>query len=187
MMGERSIVLGICGLVSACGFALPTLGATFEETPTYQAPQDSRRKAVTPAGPVLLQRKPAAPFNASGSMTFLSGFESGRPAIVSLQLRGFSPGRYQLGIVTTSAPTFISLATFSITDPTAGPDRDTSQNTKATANAHQSEQLVVNSVVTLAKVTNTNEIAEFVLADQWGNSLMVGDFRSSPQPQTVSH
>src|SRR5262245_38087261 len=59
------------------------------------------------------------------SATFLTGFGSTNgPAMLSLNLRGFSPGHYLVGIVRASDQTFVPLAKVVIMDPTAEPDRD---------------------------------------------------------------
>jgi hypothetical protein len=112
---------------------------------------------------------------------FVSGFAANAPAMLSLELRGFTPGHYQLGIVRESDQVFASLAQFSINDPTAGPDRDTTQNTKTTTNGRQSEQLVSHNVIPLARLANPSDIAKLVVADMWGNYLLVGNLHL-PKP-----
>ena len=170
-----------CSLTLVFKMALHAVGAMAQPQADGKV-HPSRIEAPLPAGPILLLRTPVAPFTASGSATFLSGFGSTNPAILSLDLRGFMPGHYQVGIVRESDPEFIPLAKFSIVDPTAGPDRDTALNTKTTTNGRQSEQLVSHNVMLLARLADPRDVAKLVVADNLGNYLLAGDFRA-PKPK----
>ncbi len=163
------------GTLLAFELVLQAVGAAGQQEPSQYKP--SVIDSLTPQGPILLSRTPVAPFGASGSAYFLSGLGSGNPPMLSLELRGFGPGHYQLGIVRESDQEFVPLAKFSITDPTAGPDRDTSQNTKTTTSGHQSQQLVSRNVLPLARLTDPRDFAKLVVADPAGNFLLVADLR----------
>jgi len=160
--------------VLVLGLGLRSLAAQSPEPSSIH----SKPAPFTPKGPVLLARTPVAPFGAEGSAIFLSGFGStNRPAMLSLNLRGFSPGHYLVGIVRASDRTFEPLAKFAIIDPTAGPDRDATLNTKTTSNAQQTELLVSQHVVSLAMLDDPTDVAKWVVADALGNYLLVADMK----------
>ena len=141
-------------------------------------PIQSRFDSFTPKGPVLLARTPIAPFSAEGSAIFLSGFASTNgPAMLALNLRGFSPGHYLFGIVRATDRTFVPLAKFAIIDPTAGPDLDATLNTKTTRNAQQVESLVSQHVLPLAMLDDPGDVAKFVVADALGNYLLFANMK----------
>jgi len=164
------------GQLLALEFTLCGVQVTAQPEPAVPNPNDSSSDLATPAGPILLARTPVAPLTALGSATFLSGFGSTNAARLSLELRGFAPGHYQLGIVRRSDQTFVPLAKFSIADPTAGPDRDTAQNTKTTTNGRQSQELVSQNVILLPRLADPRDVAKLAVADDRGNYLLVGDF-----------
>lgn len=74
------------------------------------------------------------------------------------------------------------MAKFSLADPTAGPDRDTSQNTRTTTNGRQSQELVSHHVMPLTRLANPQDVFKLVVADNWGNYLLIGNL-GPPKPQ----
>ena len=164
--------------VLALGFGLPVQAAQ-----SAPAALPSPGGVFAPKGPILMARTPVAPFNAEGSAIFLASFGSTNgPAILSLDLRGFSPGRYLLGIVRASDETFVPLAKLLIIDPTAGPDRDATLNSKTVSNGQQAESLVSQHIVPLPTIADPIDIAKLVLADAYGNYLLIASFKPPREP-----
>ena len=74
-----------------------------------------------------------------------------------------------------------------IIDPTAGPDRDTSQNAKTTSNGNQVESLVSQNQVPLSTLDEPGDVSKLVVADPWGNYLLVGEFSPPGKPGPVNN
>lgn len=174
-------VTGFMAFIGAVGVLtlMPQPGRARQTEPPEPPPYNSRLAPFRPGGPILFTRTPVASYSASGSATFLCGFGSTNAPLLSLQLRGFTPGLYQIGVEHSSDGAFVALADFRISDPTAGPDRETTQNTRTTSNGRQVNRLVSQNVVALRRIADPNDVSKLVVADQWGNYLLIADFHPS--------
>ena len=113
----------------------------------------------------------AAPAGASGS----ARFEKDNAGVaVAATIQQLGPGTYRLTAVRKSDRSAVLLGTFVVADPTAGPDRNTSDNKNQRSSAHQSEGLATRFRVPLPARLAPADIAEIDVSGRGGVLLLFG-------------
>jgi hypothetical protein len=120
---------------------------------------------------IPLRPNERAPAGASGVARFET--ENGA-ATLAVTLQGLSPGSYRLSAVRKSDQAAVALGTIEVTDPTATPDTDTSQNRKERNNTHQATRLQVQAKVSLPPELPPANIAEIRVTSPDGAVLLSG-------------
>jgi len=95
-------------------------------------------------------------------------------ATLAITLQGLGPGSYRLSAVRSSDQAAVALATIVVTDPTATPDMNTSENKKERNNTHQATRLQVRSKVSLPPELPPANIAEIRVSSLDGTVLLSG-------------
>ncbi len=132
-------------------------------------------RPVFSAGPISLARAATAPPSASGAAQFL-GFDktSGRPSLLSLKLQGLEPGLYRVALVGPAGDRLRGLGAVSLTDPTAAPDRTTSENFNQRTSSYQATSLEMRTQLPLPAEVDLAQVAKVIITDSLGNTVLTG-------------
>ena len=120
---------------------------------------------------IPLSASERAPAGANGVARFET--ENGA-ATLAVTLQGLSPGSYRLSAVKKAGQLAVALGTIVVTDPTAAPDTDTSENRKERNNTHQATRLQVQAKVSLPPGLPPANVTEIRLSTLDGTVLLSG-------------
>ncbi len=137
-------------------------------------------------GTIVLSPTPLAPAGAQGSVT-LKTHDARAPEVVALALQtsGLVPGIYLITAVLQPEAPPVALGSFSVVDPTAASDQDTSENTKRDSTTYKSDSLVTRTDLQLKKPLRVPGAFELDLCDQFGHRLLtakIGGESGKPHP-----
>ncbi len=132
-------------------------------------------------GTIVLTPSPLAPFGAQGSVTLKTHDGPDREILaLALQTSGLVPGNYLVTLVLQPEAPPIALGSFSVIDPTAAPDRNTSENTKRDSTTYQSDSLVTRTDFQLKEPLRVPGAFELDLCDQFGHRLLTAKIGGPP-------
>ena len=130
---------------------------------------------------IPLQATAAAPLGAGG----VARFENANGgATLAATLDQLGAGSYALSAVRRADGSVVSLGTVVITDPTAEPDPDASENRKERNTVNQAEDLRVQTKLRLPPGLPPGDIAEVRVSSSSGVVLLSGKVGPSVRPRT---